>query len=381
MSFNSNYLAALAKRIDQIQQDVPKLTQIGEQMATHLLSGGNIFVPPVSPYWASEFTGRAGGLMGIRTGDYAGPYQPNSDKDVAYLTLPRKWTEKQRTGWTTLVDSPARIYIIGDESEVPADLRSRISAITSLGDPAPSEHPGVRPFEQLVRGWLVAGEMVAACTRAGKMPHIWMSVWLEGAMVRNASFFKHDNLREPWHVPLFHERIYIPPLAPGHVAAEFLRELTRIHATLLAQSEQLSRATQWIAEAKRAGKRVSMVAVGHAYPELLESDPADLPVTWSKSISHVSRAHPTDLGSGDLAIHFGYAPVDVPDITTLLERDVRFIYTSPYGRPNTLANHPNLLWLDLPWRPADATVDVPGYSVRILPMSSSAHTMAYFSIV
>jgi hypothetical protein len=73
--------------------------------------------------------------------------------------------------------------------------------------------------------------------------------------------------------------------------------------------------------------------------------------------------------------------VDVGDVRGILDRGVRFIYSSPYGRPATLGDHENLLWVDLPWRPADATVDVPGYSVRILPMSSSAHTMAYFAII
>src|SRR5688572_816222 len=90
---NTDYLAALAQRIQRIQQEVPQLAEIGAQMAGHLLAGGNIFVPPVSPYWASEFTGRAGGLMGIRTGDYAGPYTPTSDNDVAYLTLRATGTE------------------------------------------------------------------------------------------------------------------------------------------------------------------------------------------------------------------------------------------------------------------------------------------------
>jgi hypothetical protein len=69
------------------------------------------------------------------------------------------------------------------------------------------------------------------------------------------------------------------------------------------------------------------------------------------------------------------------DVQRILDRGVRFIYTSPYGRPAGLKDHENLIWLDLPWRPADATVDVPGYSVRILPMSSSAHTMVYFQLM
>ena len=39
------------------------------------------------------------------------------------------------------------------------------------------------------------------------------------------------------------------------------------------------------------------------------------------------------------------------------------------------------MWFDLPWRPGDAEVEVPGYSVRALPGSSSAHSMGYFCLL
>ncbi len=84
---------------------------------------------------------------------------------------------------------------------------------------------------------------------------------------------------------------------------------------------------------------------------------------------------------GDVAIHFGYSPVKADHVEALLNRGIRFIYSSPYGRPPSLRDHPNLIWLDLPWRPADATVDIPGYSVRMLPMSSCAHTMAFGALL
>jgi hypothetical protein len=228
--------------------------------------------------------------------------------------------------------------------------------------------------------------MIAACTRGdragGRMPIIWMSVWLEGAMPRNASFFKHDNLREPWYPPLFHESIYIPPMAPGYTSAAFLSELQSLHTTLSSQTERLARAGEWMAEAIRGGQRVSTVMVGHSYPEILEiKDLRAYPLSWLPSISDLQKAHPDDLTSGDVALHLGYSPVNVPDVKRLLDRGIRFIYSSPYGRPTELKDHENLLWLDLPWRPGDATVDVVGYSVRILPMSSSAHTMAYFAMM
>ncbi len=240
----------------------------------------------------------------------------------------------------------------------------------------------LRPFEQLVRGWLTAGELITAATRAGRMPIIWMSVWLEGALPRNATFFKHDNMREPWFPPLFHDRIYIPPLAAGYAANAFLAELDRIFNIVVTQADRLSKAGQWCAEALQAKKKISTVLVGHSYPQILEiKEGSEYPLAWLPSISDLSHAHPEELGAGDVALHVGYSPVDVPDVQRILDRGVRFIYTSPYGRPPTLKDHPNLLWLDLPWRPGDATVDVPGYSVRILPMSSSVHSIVYFAIL
>ncbi|HEX8524421.1 MAG TPA: hypothetical protein VF669_19350 [Tepidisphaeraceae bacterium] len=372
------FLREIGRRVEAIRADLPCLVEMGEGMAEHLVSGGEIFVPPVAKWWVSEFSNRAGGLMGISWGDHAGPFVSRSPHDVAYVALPAKWDEESSREWKKLVHSPAKIFALGEASQV--QERGRVESFTGLGE-ASAQNEGFRQFEQLVRGWLVAGEMIAACTRCGRMPHMWMSVWLEGALVRNASFYNHDNLREPWYVPVFHEKIYVPPLEARRVSEEFLRELLAIHALLIQQEVRLRQGAQWIAQAKQNKRRVSMVAVGHSYPEILEMPESDWPVAWSKSISNVSRAHPDDLAEGDVAIHFGYSPVDTEHVKGIVERGTKLIYSSPYGRPATLKDHPNLLWLDLPWRPGDATVDVPGYSVRILPMSSTAHTMAYYALL
>ena len=384
------YLELIQQRITGIRADLPLLVELGEAMAAPLLRGGSLFAPQIGTYWPSEFGGRAGGLMGLKP---AATHVAQSADDVAFTTLPdpRRANLRDDPRWRRLIESPAKIFINGRSEDVSgacplqrvagftggADADEGLRAHGALDPLAP-----IRPFEQLVRGWLATGEMIAAMTRGGRMPIIWMSVWLEGAMVRNASFFKHDNVREPWAPPLFHERIYIPPLAAGHVAIEFLTELERIVAIVSEQTEQLAAAGAWMAEAARNGKRVSAVLVGHSYPEILElAEPKTYPLAWLPSVSDLRIAHPNDLGAGDVALHLGYAPVDVADVQKMLDRGVRFVYTSPYGRPAGLKDHENLIWLDLPWRPADATVDVPGYSVRILPMSSSAHTMVYVSLI
>ncbi len=385
----TKFLNIIRQRIDQIRADVPKLTQLAEKMTKPLLAGGGLFNPNIGTYWPSEFGGRAGGLMGLKSPEYVA----ESSNDLAFTTLPdeRTWKPADHKAWQKLIDSKAQIVVIGREDD--AKLGAPASRFLGFTGGAASDDglyaksdlkpiAPLRPFEQLVRGWLTAGEMVAAMTRAGKMPILWMSVWLEGALPRNATFFKHDNLREPWYAPLFHDPIYIPPLPANYVASTFLAELDKIFNLVTDQSAKLATAGQWCADAIKTKKKVSTVLVGHSYPQILENKEGnDYPLAWLPSISDLTHAHPQELGAGDVALHLGYSPVNVADVQKILDRGVRFIYTSPYGRGPELKDHPNLLWLDLPWRPGDATVDIPGYSVRLLPMSSSAHTMVYFAIL
>jgi hypothetical protein len=243
----------------------------------------------------------------------------------------------------------------------------------------------VRLFEQFVRGWVTAGEMIAACTRAGRMPVIYMSVWFEGSMVRNASMHKWNNLREPRLMDMFHKDMYIPPLAGGRVGGEFLDFQEGILHRLEQQADRLAAAGRWLAEARQAGKRIWAVITGHSYPQILDfpedHQERDYPVAWGHSMSDLGRAFPRSLGRGDVGLHLGYGPVNVRAARGLLKRGIRLIHTTPYGPMADMKPHRNFLWFDLPWRPGDATVDVPGYGVRVLPGSSSAQTVAFFAIL
>ena len=383
----TRYLQLIARRILAIRRDIPHLVDLGQRMADLLVKGGQLCAPGMAPFWPSECCCRAGGMMGIQRA------YPQSRKDIACFALPdpRRWNAAEDKGLQQLIDGKGQLFVVGrPEDLLGIQSLDRFAGFTGGVDPdkglyaLPSRRPlaSLREFEIFVRGWILNGEMIAACIRAGKMPLIWMSVWLEGALPRNASFLLHDNLREPWQCPIFHDNRYIPPLAPGYVANAFLTELQNIHRIVLTQVPQLATAGEWFAHAHEGGRRPYSVAVGHAYPAILElRDNDGYPVQWGSSISDLSRAMPANLGRGDVALHLGYAPVDGPAVSTLLKRGLRFIHSSPYGRPANLKPHPNFLWLELPWRPADATVDVPGYSVRILPMSSSAQTMVYFAIL
>jgi hypothetical protein len=382
------YLAGARKRLAGIGADAPQLIALGEHIAESILAGGQLFTPRVAAYWPSEFNHRAGGLMGIKPGNY----QPTSNKDVALFAVPRQWDEPATKELARLVESKARLFAIGrpEDIEDRAPVK-RFAGFTGGAKPGDGLY-GVenhRPLvsywqlEQFVRGWITAGEFIAACTRAERMPALWMSVWLEGGLVRNSAFLKHHNLSEPWFAPMFHEDWYVPPLRAGYMAREFLAAAESIRTTLGAQSKQLATAGRWLADAKRGGRRIWTVCVGHSYPAILEipKDCRDYATEVGPSFSNLTKAIPADLQRGDVVLHLGYAPVDVAHVKQILKRGLKLIHSSPYGPRAGQPEHENFLWLDVPWRPADATVDIPGYSVRALPMSSTAQTMALFAIL
>jgi len=390
------YLDLIAGRIKAIRKDMSTFVDLGERMAKPLLAGGACYIPRVGEFWYHEASGRAGGLMGLKRYKRGGADR----KGVAMFSLPghNGWNPREDEALKREMAGKAKLFVVGRADELDG-LRStrRFSGFTGGADPGAGlygygdHRPLVplRPFDLVVRGWLTTGEMIAACTRAGRMPIIWMSVWFEGALARNTAFIRHDNLAEPWkNAPMFHENRYIPPLAPGYMGGAFLEFTEGLLASLRSQKARLAKAGRWLAQAARKGRRPHVVAVGHSYPWVLDL-PAeyrdevetDYPLRWGWSCSYVRKAHPRSFGEGDVIWHMGYSPVNVEHVSEILDRGVRLIYTSPYGRPEALKDHPNLLWFDLPWRPGDATVDVPGYGVRVMPSSSTAQTLGYFAIL
>jgi hypothetical protein len=344
--------------------------------------------------------------------------KPENAQDVGLFAVPdpRRWDAAGDETLKQLVNGKAKLFVVGRPGDLPAEAAMRVSGFTGGADPtigcyAYANHAplvSTRQFEQFVRGWITFGEAVAACTRGEQMPVLYMSVWLEGAIARNAafSFTDYNNLGEPRDcrplvpTPVFHHERYVPPLAAGYPAGEFLCTAGMFIDTLGRQLDTLAEAGRWIAETLQAGKRVRVVAVGHSYPRILELpveeeghgrghgrghdigyDKSVYPVEWGRSMSNLLQALPDDLGEGDLLLHLGYAPVVKERVDTILGRGIKLIHTSPYGRRKDTPEHPNFLWFDLPWRPGDADVDIPGYGARMMPASSTSHSIAYNAIL
>ena len=404
----ATFLTLIRQQLDGIRADVPHLVDMGQGIGDALLAGGTMFIGRAAPFLPSEMGGRAGGMMNLRG-------KPENAEDVGLFAVPdpRRWDAANDEELARLVNGKAKLFVVGREEDLPADAAKRVEAFTGGTDPTIGSYVygnyaplvSTRQFEQFVRAWVTFGEAVAACTRGEKMPVLYMSVWLEGAIARNAafSFTDYNNYGEPRDcrplvpTPVFHHERYVPPLAGGYPAEQFLATAEKFITLLERQADTLAEAGRWIADALQAGKRVHVTAVGHSYPRILELpesetrdrwrrkapsyDKSVYPLEWALSRSDLLRALPDDLGDGDVMLHLGYAPVIKERVDTILARGIKLIHTSPYGRRKDTPEHPNFLWFDLPWRPGDADVDIPGYGARMMPASSTSHAITYNAIL
>lgn len=402
------FLTLIRQQLEGIRADVPHLVDMGQAIGDALLAGGTMFIGRVAPFLGSEMGGRAGGMMNLRG-------KPENAEDVGLFAMPdpRRWDAANDEALARLVGGKAKLFAVGRREDLPDAAARRVEAFTGGTDPTVGLYAygdyaplaSTRQFEQFVRAWITFGEAVAACTRGEQMPVLYMSVWLEGGIARNAafSFTDYNNFGEPRDcrplvpTPVFHHERYVPPLAAGYPAEQFLATTQRFIDVLDRQLDAMAEAGRWIADALQADKRVHVTAVGHSYPRILELPEAETgdrwhrrtpsydksiyPFEWAVSRSDLLKALPDDLGDGDVMLHLGYAPVLKERVDTILARGVKLIHTSPYGRRMDTPEHPNFLWFDLPWRPGDADVDIPGYGARMMPASSTSHSIAYNAIL
>src|SRR5439155_13320694 len=118
-----------------------------------------LYAPDVAKFWPSEFSGRAGGFMGIRSG----PRVHESDRNVAYFALPypRNWDASKDQALRQLINGKSQLFVIGRREELePAASPSRFAGFTGGADPDAGLHShqshkplaSLREFDQFVRG-------------------------------------------------------------------------------------------------------------------------------------------------------------------------------------------------------------------------------------
>ena len=222
--------------------------------------------------------------------------------------------------------------------------------------------------------WALTGEIVAALTRAGRMPAMYQSVLVPGARDRNARFADSP----------FHETHRVPAIPAGRLGGDYLG---RIGAILRALIEEEAGAIEAVgavcAEVLEAGGRIHAGLISH-FPMYQLGAPGDPP--YMRPLARLRGEAPQvgeleeKLRPGDLFFFLGYyrRPVEAYAAARRAgARIVEVITGDGTGDPPPAPDHV----IRPKWPFGDAVTPVPGYDIEILPSSGIVQAAVYWAVV
>ncbi len=330
-------LLRTAEAVELGRADLLAIQTAVETAADRLLAGGKLWASG-NPALVSEITGRAGGLMMIRS---LGTSVPAAGDVVLHFP---------ESGGTS-PDGPAFVAAFGG-----ADAKGAVI-------PTHAEVCGISPsLAQAIPAWLFTGELVAALTRRGKMPVIFESIGAYGGYARMTQYKNGE-------VP-FHDDKQVPPVAYGVLGNRFADNVSAMLRRVdREQRAQLERAGAWAREARAAKRQLFMYSMGHLFPD--EVGKTALGAIFRSAVWNAGFRGPKPedaYHAGDVAILIGYQHPPGDLLRKTRPAGAQVAYTALFA-DRDFVHDSGVVWIDPMWSWPDACVPLEGYDVPLLPAS------------
>ena len=358
------YVEAMLEMVDEIEGQMDEVVEISEEAADRVVAGGKLYAAEDGASFVSEACGRAGGMMMI-----AGAPEPSGieEGDVVIAgTLDRKVAE-QAEQLRAFRDRGAHVILCGSSESA---LKAQADHVVATGLPA-----GTAPLvEGLCPGgatsnitalWALTAEFIGACTRRGKMPTMWQSIFLPGNKERNP---KH--LGKPFHG----DELVVPPVMPGGVARTFLSAVRRsfvgIQGTQLKLFEDAGAVG---AKALKGGGTVWCSAIGHHMGDQMGQ-------TGDPGVLTMVEKDGDAIGGGDAYVMVGYYHSPEEELATVRAAGIPSIWINGGRELVPIVPQPGEIHIDPYWEFGDSVVMIPGYDIRTLPPSGIVQTAAWWMV-
>jgi hypothetical protein len=219
-------------------------------------------------------------------------------------------------------------------------------------------------LSNLVHGWGLTGEVVAALTRQGKMPTMWKSFGYADAPAWGQRYFGKKQ---------FHDEFAVPPVAPGALARSYLRQVRHALGRLRADEPKLVQAAAHVAAEWPAGRKTVVAWSGH----LGYGKPNPFQAQWSQvvelepTLAFEVEAYRKAAPEGSLVLRLGSNGRTSQEVALFAALRQRVMYFAG-DHPDPAFRAPArdaLLDVPLGFAFGDACVPVDGYPIRILPPS------------
>jgi uncharacterized phosphosugar-binding protein len=356
--------------VDNVEKNLQPISEVADEVANRLVNGGSLYSTEDGGGFVSELGGRAGGIMMLKRLQDAAEIRQGDAVLATTLDLERE--EQGKLLWD-LIEKGVLVVLFGsEESPLKAKVNRLIPTFMPVGT-APQVQicgaeepicPGATVAD-ITAGWAFAGELIAACTRLGKMPTMYQSVYIPNSKVWNPKYSGQA----------FHDDFDIAPLAPTAVGRTYLADIRRcfegIRNTQLSLFEQ---AGQFGAEALKAGNKVWYFYNGHHLHDQvgLPGDPGLL--------TEGDRDNPT-VATGDVYFWVGYYDRPDPQLEIVEKAGCKAVWITGARSVNPIPLAADRIVIDPYWGFGDASVAIPGYDIRILPPSGVVQTACLWMVV
>jgi len=376
----------------RVEEKLPEITALAEVMAKRHLAGGAIGF--VGGYYegsglTSELEGRSGGLINIGfdrvwTKDRTPEQKANDMAIIAWDNGPwagdlEKIKKLKDTG----------TYIIGFGPRGMPELADRIAACdawldTGLGAGSgvvriPSAVLGLTTLAtvgrgnlliNMLNGWSLTAEFVAALTRQGKMPTMWKAyLYPDGREWADKYFLKKQ----------FHDDFQIAPIPAGQLAKSYLSTMREtIQRFADTQLPMVQKAAEAIAAESAAGRQTIVATSSHAPPTYTGKYEDKV---WAKALEINSPEQIKATPDEALVLRLGYSGIGQKEIEVLAQKKQRVLFISSQNPlPGREIPKDLPVFIDMGFPFGDATTSIEGYPIKILPPSGIMQIVAYESV-
>ncbi len=368
------YLGTVLEKLSALERLVDLISAGADAAAERFCSGGTLCGSADEEGFESELNGRSGGFMGMKAHPepsslcerdvlVAGTLGLDPNGQAAYLE------EAQRRGaFIVLVGSAASplrpladLYIVtGVEPGTAPAFRHEDGAVCPLA-----------PVLNIAALWVFSAELLAACTRRGRMPAMYQSACVPDGGPRNARYAGQG----------FHEEdeFTVLPIPAGEKGREYLLHLYKAFAGLLTvEAQKLELLGERAAAAISRGGKVWCESIGHHLPSQrgLAGDPGIFTMRFPERGEKIEALSPSDF-----YVYNGYFFYPEQNLAEVREAGIASAWLTGGREVVSISGHQNEIHIDAHWGYGDACVAIPGYDVRVLPPSGVVTTANLWACV
>jgi len=372
------YYQWLTGCLDAIEKDLPKYTRSAEAAAELYVKDGCEIADYGGDPFAREIFGRSGGMMKMMTFDEAllgKKLAPELEKAVVLVGLRDDGVDKAAEKIAEFKKKGYYVVVFGR-----AALLARVRATGALADAEFDTHaaPEGGLFQDAKGQWIIPtdsaaasaaswmwmGEFVAACTRQGKMPVMYLGYAVEGAMEREA---RYKGVK-------FHDKLP-SRLEVGQLSKQWMSSLRKSLASMHASDmPQIRRAAAEAKEARAAGHKLWAYLQGHVTLKLL---PYPHDPQWFEPIHRdwATLRKDATVGKGDFVLCIGFNQVfagkdwgNFAENSRAAGAKLAWSFTD-YMPEQVRAVPAGEIYINQHWDKGDAVALVPNYDIQCLPTS------------